>query len=61
MPLNHRGHTQVESRASEVRGARHGLFLQTNNNGGIAQLVERQLCKLDVRGSSPLTSTPSLE
>ena len=26
-------------------------------NGGIAQLVERQLCKLDVRGSSPLTST----
>ena len=27
--------------------------------GGIAQLVERQLCKLDVRGSSPLTSTPA--
>ena len=25
--------------------------------GGIAQLGERQLCKLDVRGSSPLTST----
>jgi hypothetical protein len=25
--------------------------------GGIAQLVERQLCKLDVRGSNPLAST----
>lgn len=25
--------------------------------GGIAQLVERQLCKLDVRGSSPRAST----
>ena len=24
--------------------------------GGIAQLVERQLCKLDVRGSNPLAS-----
>ena len=24
-------------------------------------MVERQLCKLDVRGSSPLTSTPSLK
>jgi hypothetical protein len=26
--------------------------------GGIAQLVERQLCKLDVRGSNPLASSP---
>ena len=26
-------------------------------NGGIAQLVERLLCKQDVSGSSPLTST----
>ncbi len=26
--------------------------------GGIAQLVERQLCKLDVRGSNPLASKP---
>ena len=26
-------------------------------SGGIAQLVERQLCKLDVRGSSPRAST----
>jgi hypothetical protein len=25
-------------------------------NGGIAQLVERQLCKLEVRGSNPLAS-----
>jgi hypothetical protein len=25
-------------------------------HGGIAQLVERQLCKLDVRGSNPLAS-----
>ena len=29
-------------------------------DGGIAQLVERQLCKLDVRGSSPLASTLGL-
>ena len=27
------------------------------NHGGIAQLVERLLCKQDVSGSSPLTST----
>ena len=32
-----------------------------SKKGGIAQLVERQLCKLDVRGSSPLTSTSSLK
>ena len=25
--------------------------------GGVAQLVERQLCKLDVAGSIPVTST----
>ena len=25
--------------------------------GGIAQLVERQLCKLEVRGSNPLASS----
>ncbi len=30
----------------------------TPQTGGIAQLVERQLCKLDVRGSNPLASTP---
>ena len=27
-----------------------------NSFGGIAQLVERQLCKLEVRGSNPLAS-----
>ena len=27
------------------------------STGGIAQLVERQLCKLDVTGSSPVAST----
>ena len=27
------------------------------NHGGIAQLVERQLCKLEVTGSSPVAST----
>ena len=27
-----------------------------NSAGGIAQLVERQLCKLEVRGSNPLAS-----
>lgn len=29
--------------------------------GGIAQLVERLLCKQDVSGSSPLTSTKKEE
>jgi hypothetical protein len=33
---------------------RHSTF--GNSCGGIAQLVERQLCKLDVRGSNPLAS-----
>ena len=28
----------------------------TGSDGGIAQLVERQLCKLEVRGSNPLAS-----
>ena len=28
-----------------------------NEEGGIAQLVERLLCKQDVSGSNPLTST----
>ncbi len=30
-------------------------------SGGVAHLVERQLCKLDVAGSSPVTSTIFLE
>src|SRR5215467_7350305 len=29
----------------------------SNSFGGIAQLVERQLCKLEVRGSNPLASS----
>jgi hypothetical protein len=44
---------------------RHSSFLPCNRKsaieirqsfGGIAQLVERQLCKLEVRGSNPLAS-----
>ena len=44
---------------------RHFLFFLAIENrqskfetscGGIAQLVERQLCKLEVRGSNPLAS-----
>ena len=31
-----------------------------SSRGGIAQLVERQLCKLEVRGSNPLASRVSL-
>ena len=38
-------HSDFDIRHSEFRG------------GGIAQLVERQLCKLDVRGSNPLASS----
>ncbi len=30
---------------------------ETSRAGGIAQLVERQLCKLDAAGSSPAAST----
>src|SRR6266446_3764747 len=30
-------------------------------HGGIAQLVERQLCKLEVRGSNPLASSLRLQ
>ncbi len=33
------------------------FFSERTATGGIAQLVERQLCKLDVRGSSPRAST----
>jgi hypothetical protein len=31
--------------------------LEVEREGGIAQLVERLLCKQDVSGSNPLTST----
>ena len=34
-----------------------GLGPYHGGHGGIAQLVERQLCKLDVRSSSLLAST----
>ena len=34
-----------------------GILQSAFGVGGIAQLVERQLCKLDVRGSNPLAST----
>src|SRR5207248_6688641 len=37
--------------AIENRQSRFG-----HSSGGTAQLVERQLCKLDVRGSNPLAS-----
>ena len=39
-----------------------GAQAQVESNrltGGIAQLVERQLCKLDVAGSNPAASTSS--
>ena len=52
-------------RASRRRGrsAQLDLFLSVSfsaphwQQGGIAQLVERQLCKLDVWGSNPHAST----
>ena len=31
--------------------------LETSNNGGVAQLVERLPCKQEVEGSIPFTST----
>ena len=37
--------------------ARMGRVPFRSITGGIAQLVERQLCKLDVTGSSPVAST----
>src|SRR5205823_8181405 len=55
--------------STQLSDIRHSaLFLAIENrqskfeipNGGIAQLVERQLCKLEVRGSNPLASRPSL-
>ena len=33
------------------------IDIRNSNFGGIAQLVERQLCKLEVRGSNPLASS----
>ena len=41
-------------------GNRQSTF-GNSESGGIAQLVERQLCKLEVRGSNPLASKASNE
>jgi hypothetical protein len=41
-----------------LQSAIHNLNSKIHR-GGIAQLVERQLCKLEVRGSNPLASSPS--
>ena len=44
----------------ECKGVTRELGLRvpgTKNHGGIAQLVERQLCKLEVTGSNPVAST----
>jgi hypothetical protein len=41
-------------------GNRQSTF-GNSESGGIAQLVERQLCKLEVRGSNPLASRNSAE
>jgi hypothetical protein len=35
----------------------NGQCRMSDEKGGIAQMVERLLCKQDVSGSSPLTST----
>jgi hypothetical protein len=43
-------------RHTNFRTLIENIFLSTRI-GGIAQLVERCLCKADVSGSSPLTST----
>src|SRR5205809_7974024 len=37
-------------------GREHAILSMFFWSGGIAQLVERQLCKLEVRGSNPLAS-----
>ena len=46
--------TPLPDQAS-LKGRRLGLSPRVF--GGIAQLVERQLCKLDVAGSNPAAST----
>ena len=43
--------------AGELEGPRDRSESPRSGSGGIAQLVERQLCKLDVAGSNPATST----
>ena len=46
---------QVDPAQAEA-AARVTVF-SFQKSGGIAQLVERQLCKLDVAGSTPAAST----
>src|SRR6266404_674634 len=46
-PIDPPSRLQFPVRQSTIRSSR----------GGIAQLVERQLCKLEVRGSNPLASS----
>ena len=56
-------HPAWHSSKPQMRGLCAALFAirdpqskVENSQGGIAQLVERQLCKLEVRGSNPLAS-----
>ena len=49
-----------EHECSRMLGVTRELGLmgsRDENHGGIAQLVERQLCKLEVTGSNPVAST----
>src|SRR5262245_1340516 len=53
--------SKICATACEVRSHLQSAIrnLKSNIHGGIAQLVERQLCKLEVRGSNPLASRAS--
>ena len=54
--LRRQGNMNVRERKGVTREL--GLRVPgTKNHGGIAQLVERQLCKLEVTGSNPVAST----
>ena len=46
----------LPSRVGEELHSVSGELKSASLVGGIAQLVERQLCKLEVRGSNPLAS-----
>jgi hypothetical protein len=47
---------RIGERTCPVFAIRNPQSKIDNSQGGIAQLVERQLCKLEVRGSNPLAS-----
>jgi hypothetical protein len=50
---------RIRNARREEKGFLHSTFDIRDSEfpkGGIAQLVERQLCKLEVRGSNPLAS-----